>query len=133
MIDAMNVIGSRPDGWWRDRQGAIRRFADRVEAWSERRGIGAESTAAPEWDGVTVVIDGRPISGVAEGDGEWLEVVYAPGRRNAADDRIVALVERDPAAGELVVITSDRELRERVERLGASVRGAGWLLDELER
>src|SRR4051812_42987398 len=47
-IDAMNVIGSRPDGWWRDREGAIRRFVDTVRAW------------APGGDEVTVVLDAGP-------------------------------------------------------------------------
>lgn len=124
LIDAMNVIGSRPDGWWRDRPGAIRRFAEEVGVWVSSGGVG-------EWAGVTVVIDGRPLSGLAAGDGESIEVVYAPGGRNAADDRIVELVEGDGNPGSLVVVTSDRELWRRVEGLGAGVRGAGWLLGEL--
>ena len=91
----------------------------------------ASSTSVGEWEGVTLVIDGRPLSGLAAGDGESIEVVYAPGGRNAADDRIVGLVEGDGNPASLVVVTSDRELRRRVEGLGAGVRGAGWLLGEL--
>ena len=125
----MNVIGSRPDGWWRDRPGAIRRFVEEVEVWVSQVGVGA---VVGRWERVTMVIDGRPLSGLAEGDGEWVEVVYAPrGGRNAADDRIVELVGEDEAPGEVVVVTSDRELWQRVEGLGAAVRGAGWLLGEM--
>ena len=121
LVDAMNVIGSRPDGWWRDRPGAIHRLAEDLSVW-------ASSGAAREWEGLTLVIDGRPLSGLAAGDGASIEVVYAPGGRNAADDRIVELVEGDANPASLVVVTSDRELRRRVEGLGAGVRGAGWLL-----
>lgn len=122
IVDAMNVIGSRPDGWWRDRPGAVRRLAERLQGYAESTGTG-----------ITMVVDGRPLVDLAEGDHASIEVAYARrGGRNAADDRIVELVEEDEDPSALRVITSDRELRERVTALGASVSGAGWLLGELE-
>jgi predicted RNA-binding protein with PIN domain len=124
LIDAMNVIGARPTGWWRDRSGATRHFADELSVW-------ASSAAVGEWEGVTLVIDGCPLLGMV-GDGTSIEVVYAPGGRNSADDRIVELVEGYRNSTALVVVTSDRGLRCRLERLGATVRGARWLLGELE-
>jgi Uncharacterized BCR, YaiI/YqxD family COG1671 len=110
-VDAMNVIGSRPDGWWRDREGAIRRFVGRVRDWGE--------------DDVTVVLDTGPddLLGVVDG----VTVVRASRRgRNAADDEIVRLV----SAGD-VVVTSDAELAGRVRALGAGVEGAGTFLRRL--
>ena len=122
IVDAMNVIGSRPDGWWRDRQGAIRRFVAQLGAYARQEDVG-----------VTVVIDGRPISGLPDGDHDDLEVVYARRRgSDAADDRIVELVEADHNPSALRVVTSDRELRRRVTVLGAAVESAGWLLRRLE-
>lgn len=121
IVDAMNVIGSRPTGWWRDRPGAIRALARRLEALARERG----------W-GITLVVDGRELPGLPEGDRDAIEVVYARRRGpNAADDRIVELVQEDDAPESLRVVTSDRELRRRVEASGAAVVGAGWLLDRL--
>jgi predicted RNA-binding protein with PIN domain len=117
LIDGMNVIGSRPDGWWRDRAGAMRRFAVRVDRWARD----AEGE-------VLLVFDGDPRDlGVVE----HVRVVWAPGGRNAADHRIVDLVSRaeDPTTAR--VITSDRELADRVRGFGASVTGSGSFLAEL--
>ena len=78
----MNVIGSRPDGWWRDRPAAMRRLVDDLRAF-------ARSTGEP----VTVVLDGRPFD--LPGDG--VEVRFASRRGpNAADDDIAAMVAADP-------------------------------------
>lgn len=111
LVDGMNVIGSRPDGWWRDREGAKRKLAERLE------------TLAEVGEPVTVVFDGREPAEPIEPRG--VEVLYAPGGPNAADDRIVELVEADPDETELTVVTSDSNLAERVAALGASVIGAG--------
>ena len=113
-IDAMNVIGSRPDGWWRDRDGAMRNLVSQVSAWA-----GDEL--------VTVVLDAGPDDLL--GTGGTVTVVRASRRgRNAADDEIVRLVEAEPDA---VVVTSDADLAARVRALGARVEGAGtfrrWL------
>jgi predicted RNA-binding protein with PIN domain len=113
-VDGMNVIGSRPDGWWRDREGAVRRLLATLR-----------ELAVASGDDVTVVLDGRPLPDVPEGEHDGVHVRYATRRgRDAADDRIVELVRDDPDAQGLTVITSDRELSRRVRELGASVEGA---------
>ena len=122
VVDGMNVIGSRPDGWWRDRAGAARRLHERC----------ARLVAASD-DAVTLVLDGRPTRDLPEGVHDDVAVVYARrGGRDAADDRIVELVSTDPDAHGLTVVTSDRELTRRVRELGADVIGAGELLRRLD-
>jgi predicted RNA-binding protein with PIN domain len=124
LVDGMNVIGSRPDGWWRDRHGAMRKLASALAA-----------LAAASGDELTLVLDGRPLADLPEGDHDGVRVLYARrGGRNAADDRIAELAAADPDPAGLVVVTSDRDLRERVRAAGAEVQGAGELrrrLDEL--
>jgi len=123
VVDGMNVLGSRPDGWWRDRDGAVRRLVAQLRAHSRQTG-----------EPLTVVLDGRPPSGVPAGDRDGVEVLYARrGGRDAADDRIVELVRGLADPGTVCVVTSDRALQARVERLGASVRGARPFLDQLPR
>lgn len=103
-IDAMNVIGSRPDGWWKDREGAMRRLVDDVRAWAD--------------DDVTVVLDSGPDDLI--GTVGPVTVVRARRKgRDAADDEIVRLVH----AGDIVV-TSDAALAARVRAAGADVEGA---------
>jgi predicted RNA-binding protein with PIN domain len=113
LVDGMNVIGSRPDGWWRDRPGAQTRLAQELAAWSRASGEPA-----------AVVFDGR----AHEIDAPGIEVAFASRRgRDAADDDIVAWVAAaaDPAA--IRVVTSDRELARRVGELGAEVVGPSAL------
>jgi predicted RNA-binding protein with PIN domain len=113
LVDAMNVIGSRPDGWWRDREGAVRRLVAALRAF-----------AARTHDEVTVVLDIGPddLAGSAEG----VLVVLAPRRgRDAADDEIVRRLQVDGAPGTLTVVTSDAALGRRVRALGAEVEGSG--------
>jgi nicotinic acid mononucleotide adenylyltransferase/predicted RNA-binding protein with PIN domain len=122
IVDAMNVIGTRPDGWWRDRDGAARRLIGALQRLAARTG-----------DRIAVVLDGRPLAGVPEGTHDGILVAYAQrGGRDAADDRIVAEVERDRDPASLVVVTSDRGLRERVTSLGATIESASQLLNDLE-
>jgi uncharacterized protein YaiI (UPF0178 family) len=110
-IDAMNVIGSRPDGWWRDREGAIRRFVAEVADWAEEE--------------VTVVLDSGPDDLV--GKAGTVTVVKAARRgRDAADDEIVARV----GPGDRVT-TSDAALAARVRERGGDVEGAGSFLRRL--
>jgi predicted RNA-binding protein with PIN domain len=105
-VDAMNVIGSKPDGWWRDREGAARRLIAAVRAWAEAEGATA-----------TVVLDAGPPELAAP------DVVIAARRgRDAADDEIVRLVAGHPRAR---VVTSDSALAARVRASGAEVEGAG--------
>jgi predicted RNA-binding protein with PIN domain len=118
IVDAMNVIGARPDGWWRDRDAAVRRLVAGVAAVARRDG-GA-------W---AVVCDGRPLPDLPEGVHDGVLVAYARrGGPDAADDRIAAEVAADRDASSLEVVTSDRDLRDRVVALGAraSAPSALW-------
>ena len=116
VVDASNVIGSRPDGWWRDRAGATRRLVAALDRF-----------AADSGDDVVVVLDGG-----APPAAERAEVVVASRRgRDAADDEIVALLDARGGRGARVV-TSDAELARRVRALGAEVEGAGSFRARLE-
>lgn len=120
VVDGMNVFGSRPDGWWRDRDGAVRRLAEDLRAVAARGGT------------VTVVFDGTELPDLPEGEHGGVVVFYAGRRgRDGADDRIVELVAAEPDPGHVTVVTSDRGLADRVSALGAGVRGAGGFLAEL--
>ncbi len=124
-VDGMNVIGSRPTGWWRDRPGAARTLLRQLQALRARH--------AASGDDLVLVLDGRPLPDLPEGRHEGVLVLYAQRTgANAADDRIVAELELDPRPRDVVVVTSDRELRDRVTRLGARVEGASALLRQLE-
>ena len=122
VVDGMNVIGSRPDGWWRDLDGAVIRLARSLATWQAARGVG-----------VTVVFDGRPPPGLDDVDLGELDVVFA-GTGRSADDEIVRRVGIDPVPGSIQVVTSDRALADRVRAAGAGeVLGAGRFRNELER
>jgi hypothetical protein len=116
IVDAANVIGSRPTGWWRDRPGASRRLAEQLRA-SVREG----RLDAP----VVVVLEGQARRGVDEGSVDGVEIVHASGE---GDDTIVAIAE---AGSGVVVITADRELSQRVRAVDADVLGPRSLLDQL--
>jgi predicted RNA-binding protein with PIN domain len=119
LIDAMNVIGSRPDGWWKDRHAAMVRLVDQLERW-----------AADSGDEVAVVFEGAPKPPITS---RVVEIVSAPRpTRNAADDEIVRLLESDPDPTEVTVVTSDKALVERVRELGAAVEPASSLRRRLE-
>jgi predicted RNA-binding protein with PIN domain len=112
VVDGMNVIGSRPTGWWRDRPGAMRELVEELKDF-------AEETGEP----VTVVLDGKPFE--LEG-GHAVSVHFASRRGpNAADDDIAALVESEDDPSDLSVVTSDADLARRVRDAGATVVGAG--------
>jgi len=121
IVDAMNVIGSRPDGWWRDRDAAVRRLVARLQHLAVESG-------SP----ITVVADGRPLNDMPEGEHAGVTVLYAWPGRNTADDRIIEVLERSEDATKCVVVTSDRALVERVRATGADVRGTRSLLEELD-
>ncbi len=116
VIDAANVIGSRPTGWWRDRPGAARVFTERVRA---------AVTAGRLSQTVVVVLEGRARVGADEADVDGVEVVHAPGD---GDETIAAIAE---ANGEVVVVTADRELADRVRAANAKVVGPSWLLKRI--
>jgi uncharacterized protein YaiI (UPF0178 family) len=122
IIDTANVIGSRPTGWWRDRPGATRRFTEQVRA-----AVSAGKLPAP----VTLVIEGQARAGPEESDVDGVAVVHASGE---GDDTIVAIAASATIAeahGDVIVVTADRELAERVRATNASVVGPNWLLDRL--
>lgn len=119
LVDGMNVLGSRPDGWWRDRPGAMERLTRRLQELAVREGIE-----------LTVVFDGREhvrVSAAAEGIG----VRFAPGGPHAADREIVRIIRADPDPGSIVAVSSDRRLRASVKAAGARSVGAGDLLDRM--
>ena len=109
----MNVVGSHPDGWWRDRRGAMGSLVERLETLAEKDGAV-----------VVVIFDGRAFE-LPHRDG-LVEVAFASRRgRDAADDDIAARVARSERPGEIRVVTSDADLSRRVRSLGATVEGAG--------
>jgi len=116
VIDAANVIGSRPTGWWRDRPRAARDFVEGVRA-----AVIAGRLRSP----VTVVLEGRSRAGAHEAEVDGVQVVHAPGD---GDDTIATIAETNR---DVVVVTADRELAARVRAADAEVVGPGWLLDQL--
>jgi predicted RNA-binding protein with PIN domain len=120
IVDGNNVIGSRPDGWWKDRPGATRRLAERLGAWADAAG-----------EDVLIVFDGRPPDAMPAHP--RVEVRFAErGGRDAADDVIAALVAADAEPATLRVVTSDAGLAERVRAHGAAVTGARGFRDALD-
>ena len=118
LVDGMNVIGTRPDGWWRDRDAAMLRLVDELERW-----------AAAESEEVTVVFERPPSPPLRS---TVIEVAHAPrARANAADDEIVRRLEASTQTADVRVVTSDRWLADRARALGAAVVPAeafrGWI------
>ena len=119
VVDAMNVIGCRPDGWWADRDGALIRLVEDISD----AGVPA-----------LVVADGRPVPSLPAGQHGPVELAYASRRGpNAADDRIAQEVADMADPSSATVVTSDRELARRVRRHGAVVVGARAFRDRLDR
>jgi predicted RNA-binding protein with PIN domain len=120
IVDGNNVMGSTPDGWWRDRGGAVHRLLDRLQCF-----------AATTEQAIELVLD-VPQPDLAEGDHEGVVVRYATRRgRDAADDRIVELLDEDRSAV-VRVVTSDRTLARRARDRGAHVVGAGAFLRQVD-
>jgi predicted RNA-binding protein with PIN domain len=107
VVDGMNVVGSRPDGWWRDRRTAMRKLSESLAAF-------ATETGEP----LTVVFDGQPFDLSAPP----AKVVFASTRGpDAADHDIAAMAASDADPASLTVVTSDRSLAARVRATGAAV------------
>ena len=125
LVDVANVVGSRPDGWWRDRAGATTRLLDRLAA--------LPGSTVPGPDGaelavvaLVAVVEGRARD-VAAPDG--VRLVRAPG---SGDDALAATAaELADADDDLLAVTADRGLRVRLPA-SAAVTGPGWLLDTLD-
>ena len=115
LIDAANVIGSRPTGWWRDRPGAARKFVDQV-----RRAVVSGRLLEP----VVVVLEGAAREGVAEGIVDGVSVVHAAG---SGDETLLAIASKSDS--QVTLVTADRELIERAKRIGAEKAGPRWLID----
>jgi predicted RNA-binding protein with PIN domain len=119
IVDAMNVIGCRPDGWWKDRHGAMLRLVDQLERW-----------VAVSGDDVTVVFEKPPSPPVTS---TLIDVAHAPrARANSADDEIVRLVGADAHPGEIRVVTSDNWLSDEVRKAGASVEPSEGFRSRIE-
>jgi predicted RNA-binding protein with PIN domain len=119
IIDGMNVIGSRPDGWWRDRHAAMIHLVDRLERW-----------AADEGEDVTVMFEGPPRPPITS---SVIDVAHAARRgANAADHEIVRRIDAaaDPTA--LRVVTSDRVLADQARARGAAVHPAEAFRNQID-
>ena len=119
-VDGNNVMGSRPDGWWRDRAEAARRLVAEIIPLALGHG-GA-------W---TIVFDGQEPPAMPPSP-ECLTVIHTGHRRrDGADDRIMELVHEHPDRAASLVYTSDAKLRTRVKALGTQVMGSRTLLRQL--
>jgi uncharacterized protein YaiI (UPF0178 family) len=119
LIDGMNVIGTRPDAWWKDRHAAMVRLVDLLERWAASDGVE-----------VTVVFEQPPSPPISS---TVIEVVHAPRpRRDSADDEIVRRLAADSEPGAIRVVTSDNMLAARAHAAGASVEPAKPFRTRLE-
>jgi predicted RNA-binding protein with PIN domain len=119
MVDAMNVIGTRPDGWWKDRHAAMVRLVESLERWAESSG-----------EEVTVVFEHPPSPPI---DSKVIDIASArKAGPNAADLEIVRLLGEDPDPEQVRVVTSDHELGDQVRSLGAEVEAAASFRREIE-
>jgi len=117
VVDGANVVGSRPDGWWKDRAGAARRLHEQL------------LVADTAYDEVVLVLEGGAKGGVPTGVDHHVRTVHA---RRDGDSAIVGETHTALDAGhEVTVITADRVLRGAVENLGARTMSPSWLLDLL--
>jgi predicted RNA-binding protein with PIN domain len=119
IVDGMNVIGTRPDAWWRDRHAAMVRLVHLLERW-----------AASSGEEVTVVFEQPPSPPISS---TVIEVAHAPRpRRDSADDEIVRRLGADSEPGAIRVVTSDNWLADRVHAAGATVEPAASFRAQLE-
>jgi predicted RNA-binding protein with PIN domain len=119
LVDGMNVIGSRPDGWWKDRHGAMVRLVEQLERLTERTS-----------EEVAVVFERRPSPPI---ESRSVEVAHAPAAKpDSADDEIIRRLGAEPHPEEVTVVTSDARLAKRARVAGASVQGASAFRTELD-
>lgn len=126
VVDVANVVGARPDGWWRDRAGATSRLITRLAALPGR--------SVPGPDGVPMLVE--EVVAVVEGqaravpDQDGVGLVRAPG---SGDDALAQTAAALADGGrEVLVVTADRGLRRRLPG-SARVAGPGWLLAAADR
>jgi predicted RNA-binding protein with PIN domain len=119
VIDGMNVIGTRPDAWWRDRHRAMVALVDLLERW-----------AAGSGEDVTVVFEQPPSPPIRS---SVIVIRHAPRPRpDSADDEIVRILKDDPRPETIRVVTSDNWLTDRVHALGATVEPSLRFRGEIE-
>jgi predicted RNA-binding protein with PIN domain len=119
LVDGMNVIGTRPDRWWRDRDAAMLKLVDQLERW-----------AAAEGEDVVVVFERQPSPPIRS---TVIEVAHAPRpKADAADDEIVRRLRADADAHAVRVVTSDRLLSDRAYAAGATVEGSDFFRVRIE-
>jgi hypothetical protein len=117
VVDGANVVGSRPDGWWKDRAGAARRLHERL------------LVADLEYDEVVLVLEGAAKAGVPSGRDHHVRTVHAP---RDGDSAIVAATRAALETGASVtVVSADRVLGGAVGSLGALAMSPSWLLAQL--
>jgi len=119
LVDGMNVIGTRPDAWWRDRHGAMVRLVDLLERWAVEAG-----------EDVTVVFEQPPSPPIRS---TVIEVAHAPrARANSADDEIVRRLKALPTRAATWVVTSDRWLADQAHALGCAVESSAAFRARIE-
>jgi predicted RNA-binding protein with PIN domain len=119
IVDGMNVIGTRPDGWWRDRHAAMVRLVDLLERW-----------AAAEGEDVTVMFEGPPRPPIRS---SLIDVAHAATRgANAADHEIVRRIDATADPSTLRVVTSDRLLADQARARGAAVHPAEAFRNQID-
>ena len=115
----MNVIGSRPDGWWKDRHGAMVRLVEQLERWASSSG-----------EEVTVVFERPPSPPISS---SVIEIAHTPRPGpNAADEEIVRRLRQEPDPEGIRVVTSDHDLADRVRSLNAEVEAASAFRRQIE-
>jgi hypothetical protein len=117
VVDGANVVGSRPDGWWKDRAAAARRLHESL------------LTGDTSYDEIVLVLEGAAKGGVPAGRDGHVRTVHAP---RDGDATITAEARAAVEHGDAVtVITADRLLGSAVNAVGATVMSPSWLLDQL--
>jgi predicted RNA-binding protein with PIN domain len=119
LVDGMNVIGTRPDAWWKDRDAAMLKLVDLLERW-----------VASDGEHVTVVFERPPRPPIRS---TVIDVRHAPKPKpDAADDEIIKLLRAEPQPAAVRVVTSDRWLADRAYAIGATVEGADTFRTRIE-
>jgi predicted RNA-binding protein with PIN domain len=117
VVDAANVVGAVPDGWWKDRAGAATRLHERL------------LVADVVHDRIVLVLEGQAKAGVRAGLDAHVQTVHAP---RDGDSAIVKAARAAAEQGaEVTVVTADRALAARVAGVGARVMTPTWLIGHL--